>query len=321
MASFWYSGSFRQTQWKLLRDWLLRERMSVPARLDVIDAELRRLGLVILFFKKTKTTSQSGPGEAFDVVEKVTSIPVGLSVSAGSSLEKLVQSYVVLGGNPCEISLFLRPDEVKFSSRGTDPDEDPSDDPNVRASDARVPGAESSQPGFGVVAPENIQSYGPGGVNTGGYPTFDKFPYRRIGRVIERSEASAKIAAKIEYAKRWAEKEIAERRLHLEAKVLKLMDLREQLQQERDEILVQCVGGTVPPLPDPPDPRRFHRGLHLSRIVEEMDGVFYEKATDGSGPDFGSVNLGTAEKPTGLSLYDTLWYDGQGGIEDDPYTG
>lgn len=318
MTSFSFSGSFRQTQWKFFRDWLLKERRAVPARLDVIDAELRRIGLITIFYKKTKTTVE-GSGGTVEVVEKVTEVPVGLAVTQGSSLEKLLQVYVIMGGNPCEISLFLRPDEAKFAG-STDPDENPDDDPNTIANDVKVQGVVTEQPHFGVVAPENISSYGPGGNNTGGYPTFDKFPYRRIGRVIERSEASAKISAKIEYARKWAEKEISARRHALESKILKLMDLREQLQQERNILLVQCIGGTIPDLPEAPDPSRFHRGLHLSRIVEEMDGIFYTKDDSGA-PDFTSVNLGTAERPTGLSLYDTLWFDGQGGIEDDPYTG
>jgi len=83
--------------------------------------------------------------------------------------------------------------------------------------------------------------------------------------------------------------------------------LREQLMEERDEILVQSVGGTVERMSELPSGELFHRELHLSKIVQAIDNVFY--VSDAGVPDMNSVNLGTGEDPDGLSMYDTLWAD------------
>jgi hypothetical protein len=140
-----------------------------------------------------------------------------------------------------------------------------------------------------------------------GLTTFSRDPYRRVGRNIDLSSASQTIAIKVDYARRWTAQAIQEKRNLMEQRVIKLMDLREQLLQERDQILIQSVGGSVESLPELPNPGQFHRGLHLTRIVDEIDSVFYVK-TDGV-PNLNSVNLGTGAAPTGLSLYDTLFPD------------
>jgi len=311
--SFSYLGVFRQTQWKMFRSFILKERASVSPRISVINAELKRIGNITVSYKSTVTAIRDASGSLVEV-PKITEQREGLLVSAGSSLEKLLKAYIALGGNPTDISLFLQPDDVVFTG-GEDPRDNPNDDVNVEANDAHIPGTRSRYPYNGVVAEVSTSGYGIGGRNPMGLMTFSRDPYRRVGRNIDLSSADQTIAIKMDFARRWSAQAIQEKRNLMEQRVIKLMDLREQLLQERDEVLIQAIGGSVDSLPEIPDPGQFHRGVHLTRIVSELDNVFYVK-TDGV-PDMSSVNLGTGANPTGLSLYDTLFPDDP---DDDPYS-
>jgi len=303
--SFTYLGVFRQTQWKFFRSFVLKERASADARMAVINAELNRIGKVSVRYRRTTVAVRTADGT---VVEepKVTEQRQGILVSAGSSLEKLLQAYIAVGGNPTDISLFLQPDSIVFTG-GEDPDDDPDDDPNVIATEDHIPGTRSNYPYNGIVAEVSTPGYGAGGRNPMGLNTFSRDPYRRVGRDIDLSDASSTIVVKMDYARRWTAQAIQEKRNLMEQRIIKLMDLREQLMEERNEILVQSIGGTVSSIPDLPDANQFHRELHLARIVETLDNVFYVK-TNGT-PDLNSVNLGTGAEPTGLSMYDTLFPD------------
>jgi hypothetical protein len=311
--SFSYLGTFRQTQWRFFRSFVLKERANVSPRISVINAELRRIGNITVRYRATAVATRTFEGTLIEV-PKITEQRQGVYVSAGSSLEKLLQSYIALGGNPTDVSLFLQPDDVAFE-RGLDPLEDPDDDPNAEATDDHIPGVRSRYPYNGVISDRSISSYGIGGRNPMGLSTSSRDVFARIGRNIEVMSANATIAIKVDYARRWTAQAIQEKRNLMEQRIVKLMDLREQLLQERDEILVQSVGGSVESLPEVPDPNQFHRGLHLTRIVDQIDSVFYVK-TEGV-PDLNSVNLGTGAEPTGLSLYDTLFPDDP---DDDEYS-
>lgn len=304
--SFSYLGVFRQTQWKFFRSFVLKERQVVDPRLAVIEAELRRIGSITIRYQATKTVIRNDDG-SLESAPKVTEQRKGLIVSAGSTLEKLLMAYIANGGNPTDISLFLQPDTVFFDG-GTDPDDDPDDDPNATANSQSMPGVTDLQPYYGIVSVESTSGYGAGGRNPMGLSTFSRDPNRRIGRDIDISDAAASIVIKMDYARRWTMQSIQEKRNLMEQRIIKLMDLREQLMEERDEILVQSVGGTVGRMPELPSAELFHRELHLSKIVEAIDAVFYVK-NDAGVPNMNSVNLGTGEEPTGLSMYDTLWAD------------
>jgi hypothetical protein len=303
--SFSYLGTFRQTQWKFFRQFVLKERATVAPRIAVINAELKRIGSLTVRYRTVTTNVRLSDGTVAQV-PKVTEQREGLLVSTGSSLEKLLQSYIALGGNPTDISLFLRPDDVFFDG-GQDPEDNPDDDPNVEANDLGIPGTRSPYPYNGVIAEVSTSGYGIGGRNPMGLTTFSRDPYYRVGRNIDLSSANQTIAIKMDFARRWTAQAIQEKRNLMEQRVLKLCDLRECLLQERDEMLIQSIGGSVEILPELPNPGQFHRGLHLTRIVSEIDDVFYVK-TDGV-PDLNSVNLGTGAEPQGLSLYDTLFPD------------
>ena len=158
-----------------------------------------------------------------------------------------------------------------------------------------------------MVAAKSTDSYGVGGRYQGGLPTFIRDPYTKIGRYIDLSDASGKIAIKTDYARRWVRQELKELS-NQEARIIKLMDLREQLMTERDSLIKQAVGGTVPDFAEIPARDRFAANLHLTRIVMQLDRTFFEVDDEGE-PDFDSVNIGGKSKPTGISNYDTLFDD------------
>jgi hypothetical protein len=300
--AFNYLGTMREAQWKAFRDWVLNERRAVAARLRVINAELRRIGRITVFYRRRTEVVQTQEGAEREL-ETVTEEREAFLVSAGSSLEKLVQAYIAMGGNPMSISLWLQPDEIQFTT-DNDPQEDTSDNPNEKFTDVGVSSTPYDQPYGGVVAPRSTDSYGPGGQYPGALPTFIRDVYTQVGRYFSQGDANAKIAIRLDHARRWTHQSLSELS-NMESRIVKMMDLREQLMQERDRIIEQAVGGSVDDYPDPPDENRFARNLHVTQIVTEMDSVFYEIGPDGE-PDFTSVNLGTRESPAGISNYDTL---------------
>lgn len=308
---FNFSGTMREVQWRMLRRFVLRERPAVRPRLRAIEAELNRIGSITAFYEQRTQTVQTANG-ALQEVSTVSERRLGMSVRVGSSLEKLLWAYVVQGGNPCDISLFLEPDDIIFLDK--DPTENVDINPNIPFTDKSVGGAPPDQPYYGVVAPQSADSYGPGGRFRGGLPTFIRSPYNLIGRYIDLSDASSSIAIRTDAMRRWTAQSISELG-RLEHTIRKLCDLREQLRQERDEVLVQAVGGTVPDL-DLPDPTRFSRAMHLSRIVSEMDAVWYE-VTDSGQPDLSTVKVGTGDNPQGISNFDTLFNNPE---DTDPYS-
>jgi len=310
---FPFLGTMRQQQWKAFRDWTLNERRSVDPRIAVINAEIKRIGRITVFYRTRRDTVQTADG-AEQEIEVVTEERTRLVVSEGSTLEKLVQSYIAQGGNPMSISLWLQPDEIQFTT-AEDPAEAPSDDPNEVFTDVGSQSNPPDQP-MGGVAALRSGSYELGGFYEGNRSTMIRDSTNQIGRYVQEGDAGAKVAIRMDYARRWVGQEIAALG-RLERKIVKMMDLREQLMQERDTLVQQAVGGSVSIFPFPPDGNRYARNLHLTRIVSDMDGVFYETNEQGE-PDFTTLALGTQEAPGPLARYDTLLTDPRG---TDPNTG
>lgn len=270
--SFGFLGSFRQTQWRCFRQFILQERRAVDARLAVIDAELKRIGKVTVVYAEVSRVTQTG--NELEAVNGISERRTGFCIPDGTSLHKLVQAYIAQGGNPCEISLFLKPDSVLWES-DLDPEDNPDLDTTASINDEQVDGVVNEEPGFGVVAPES-DNRSLGGADKGGWLRWGRYPIRRIGRFVNLSEADQQVAYRVDLARRWANPTIAHRRNNIEARILKLMDLREQLQQERDDILQQALGGTVRGLPLG-DPRQYSPDDHVVRIIEEIDNILYAK--------------------------------------------
>jgi len=306
---FNWSGTMREAQWRCFRNWSLRERASVGPRLKVINAELAKIGHITVKYRAVMEHVQTPTGATTDI-QTVTEQRDAFFVSQGSSLEKLVQAYIAAGGNPMSISLWLQPDRAQFTTQ-QDPNEDDKDNSKEPFSNIGPQSTPAAQPYRGVVAPDSTDSYGAGGQYLGGIPTLLRNIQRIVGRFFPESESGAKIAIRMDHSRRWVVKEIAELGI-LENRIIKLMDLREQLQHERDTIIQQAVGGSVPDLPLPPDGNRFARNLHLTQIVTEMDRTFYKTNADGE-IDFKEINLRDDDgsdpnkvSPTGISFYDTL---------------
>lgn len=314
---FNFLGTMRQCQWKAFRDWTLNERRAVAARLRVIDAELRRLGRITVFYRRRVEVVQTMDG-AEQEIENVTEEREAFVVSAGSTLEKLVQAYIAQGGNPLSISLWLQPDDIQFTT-DEDPVEDPNNNPNEVFTRQGVPSTPYDQPGGGVAAPQSTDSYGPGGQYPGGLSNLIRDPTKMAGRYFDQGSAGSKIAIRLDFGRRWVAQNISELG-RLEGRIMKIMDLREQLITERDTLIQQAVGGSVPDFPEPADPNRYATNLSLPKIVSEMDRVFYVLDENGE-PDFTTVNLGEdlgdgQADPSGISFYDSLFADPPG---TDPY--
>lgn len=301
---FNYLGTMRAAQWKCFRDFSLNERRTVAPRLRVIEAELRRIGRITVKYETVRQTIQTANGAEQEVVT-VNEKRVGFIVSHGSSLEKLIQAYVAQGGNPMGISLWLQPDEIQFTTGAVDPIESLDNNRNEQFNDNNVPSTPPDQPYYGVIAPKSTDSYGPGGRYPGGLPTFIRDPQTIAGRYFEESDANTKIATRLDYGRRWMRQSVMELAA-LEHKIMKLMDLKECLMQERDSIVQQAVGGSVQDFPEAPDQKRFARILHLTRIVSDMDNIFYQTTADGE-PDFSSILFGTKDNPQGISNFTTLF--------------
>lgn len=244
---FGWLGTFRNGQWNAYRSFILRERADVSARLAVIQAELDRIGEVTIAYR----TLEDGSG-------KCTEERVGFSVTENSSLEKLIRAYTVAGGNPFDISMFLVPDSVFLSN-----DEDPTS-------------AVELQPYGGVIAPKtgdpavNATFYEGGNLNVLKYT-----PARTNNQDAHDSNMSSSVSR----TREWVGQVIDERVHSLEARIIKLCDLREQLGQERDLIL-STVGGTVDGVPSL-DPDTFALDQTLSVIVATIDSIFYISNSEG----------------------------------------
>jgi hypothetical protein len=244
---FGWLGTFRNGQWNAYRSFILRERADVSARLAVIQAELDRIGEVTIAYRSL----DDGSG-------KCTEERVGFSVTENSSLEKLIRAYTVAGGNPFDISMFLVPDSVFLSN-----EEDPTS-------------AVELQPYGGVIAPKtgdpavNATFYGGGNLNVLKYT-----PARTNNQDAHDSNMSSSVSR----TREWVGQVIDERIHSLEARIIKLCDLREQLGQERDLIL-STVGGTVDGVPSL-DPNTFALDQTLSVIVATIDSIFYISNSEG----------------------------------------
>jgi len=220
------------------------------------------------------------------------------------------------------------PDLIQFTT-DEDPSEDAEDDPNKIFSNVGSSDIPFDQPGGAVRGTESVDSYGIGGQYKGGMSTSLTDTTRMAGRYVEEGSAGAKIAIKMDWARRWVRQEISTLN-KMEERIVKLMDLREQLMEERGSLIYATVGGSVPDFAIAPDPERYARNLHLTEITTQMDRTFYETDENGE-PDFSRINLGKRVDgtslsdptndiegenaqviPSGIAFYDTLFADPPG---------
>lgn len=272
--SFGWLGTFRQGQWRAFRTFVLNERRDVGRRMSVIEAELTRIGTVTVFYGVTDA-------------KVVTEERIGFTVSSGSSLEKLLQAYTAQGGNPFDISMFLTPDATFIL------------DPDAQGED----GLQDTQPYGGVIYAKS-QLAGLGSTDEGGDLNIKKYWPARAGGVREFQDTT--IVNSVDLARRWVNQTIVARRHDLEARIIKLCDLREQLQHELER-LTTAVGGTVGSIPQP-STDLFDSSYGVAQIVASIDSVFYATNEDGT-PDLNKIspdagpNIGGPVNPNYVSLF------------------
>lgn len=276
--SVWPRGYFRA-----FSSWLLKNRRDVSKKIAVIDAELRRIGEVTVKYR----TYESG-GSVLASEDRV-----GVSVTKGSSLGRLVQAYVAQGGNPLDISPFAYPSGTEV----------------VSVDQEGLETIKEQYPHGGIVAPISVGNDAPlpipfdpenpddengdtgWGGSPGGYLRTDAyFPARQGGRMHRGGTDFNIIIKTMNQVRGWANQDIKERLQNIEWNIIKLCDLREQLQKEKDEVLAQALGsGDFEDFGDL-NPKRFNPGLQIQVLVQEMNEILFNTAEDGSIPSYGEPN-------------------------------
>lgn len=307
--SFGWNCMFRRGAWLEFRRFALLQRKNVDSRIRVINAELSNIGNVKVLYHKPneaqipeaiKQARESGAWDISPQFLQVTERRIGLEVDASSSLGKLIMAYIAQGGNPFDISMFLQPDSYELL-----------DIPNgsVVLEDQTI--LNPSQPYGGVVAqlPQKEEDFK--GVETAGWLPLWRYPARKLGgnnqNIYPRADEIGNITTE---ARKWITQEISQLRNNLEARILKLCDLREQLLLERDEVLKTAIQGVTLYYPDY-NPTEALPENHLSKIVSNIDLNFYFPLEDTpTTPDFSKPRTTTKD-----SYYKSLVDDAPTGEE------
>lgn len=254
MPSFSAIDTFRESQWRAFRQFVLDERRDVGAREAAIIAEQRRIGKVRLLYA---TDPSSG-----ELTQK--RVGVVIDGSPTCAVSKLVQAYIVLGGNPLDISMFLYPHDLECPDKGF----------------AYPLGFSYSLQGGETDSDANIEKYKPS----------------RLGGTRETS--SQIIASNMNALRRWTKQEMYQKRILIEERIIKLSDLYEQLDQERDAIAgaTQAFG-----MKAIYDTERFQDGQTVPVLVYLIDSIFRQAEADGRVPPDGDEGERLGEFPMLLS--------------------
>lgn len=266
MSSFAKMSKFPAGYFRAYSSWLLRNRRDVVSRVQVLTAEIARIGFVRCLYEKIED-----PDGNVRRSEKRT----GFAVTEGSSLARLVQAYIALGGNPLDISPLMYPDttEVKDANEDTE---------------AIVI---EEYPFGGVIAPQSADPESPlddptksgyEATDAGRSPSSLDYSRRQGGRMDRGAYDADAIVKSMHTMRKWANQDIKERLQDMEWRIIKLADLREQLVHERDEVLVSAFGGALNGLPDIFDDDRFMRGHMVQNLIQDMSELIFETEADGT---------------------------------------
>lgn len=253
----WPIGYFRSYS-----GWLLRHRRTIATRVSTLDAEINRIGFVDVQYNSVSD----------DRGEIRTGEKIGMSVTSGSTLEKLLQAYIANGGNPFAISDFMYPRTTTITI----------DEDGYATRDERYPSS-------GVVFPLSDDPNDPlpingesgYGASTGGMLNSRfYYPARQGGRVSPGSYDHGALTKSMHQMRSWANQDIKEVLNDMESRIIKQCDLREQLVKERDEVLVQAFGGVLSGIQDI-DVERFDTNLLVQNLYQDVAVTIFEKAQDG----------------------------------------
>lgn len=280
--SFGWNIMFRRGAWTEFRRFTMLQRQNIPSRISLINREISRIGNIRVVYQRSDPENRRSP---------MSERRIGLEVNEGSTLCKLLQAYIARGGNPFDISMFLIPDSFVYLN----------EDNRLATSDEESFLVET-QPYGGVVYPESLDNDEvSAGIDTSGWLNIWRYPARKLGSKLSPWGQYSDIATVVESARGWVTQEIRELRNDLEARIIKLCDLREQLLKERDEIITGAVGDTVPDVDF--DPEIFSAEHHLFSIASKIESIFYELGEDGQ-PDLSRPREDTRERPYPVLLDD-----------------
>lgn len=253
-------GPFPASYVRATTAWLLRERRDVVARIQTIEAELARIGLVRMVYQTYEE------GETVKASER----RIGFTVSKGTTLAKLMQSYIAQGGNPFNISGFLIPDESVW-------EEDINGELVLR----------ERYPNSGVVSPKSTDYNAPSTTGEGtGYETYDGgfsesyryMPARMGGRIDRGAWDNATVVRIMHDTRKWANATIARRLQDAEWRIIKLFDLHEQLRSERDDHLLEAFAGQLDSL-DVLDEEKYDPQRLCQVLISDLYALLYESST------------------------------------------
>jgi len=207
-----------------------------------------------------------------------------------STLAKLMRAYIAQGGNPFDISLFLDPENgVVF-------EED----------DEGAVTMKYLEPYGGLITVRTRQNPG-AGFDTGGEIIYGKNPRLRIGKVMVWDKAEI-VAEHVVNSRAWASQAIREKRQNLEWRIVKLMDLAEQLRNERKVRLKSCLANLLEGLPLP---QEWASAYTLQHHINILDRILFDVDEEDI-PIIGRANPESYKE----GHYDFLMLDRQDGSED-----
>lgn len=290
MPTFSKMSAFPTAYFREAARWLLQNRRDVAVRAGLINAEIIRIGMVVVEYRKVT-----------DAVGNITATEerTGFSVSEGSSLARLVQAYIANGGNPMNISSFLMPDTTttrdgqdgilfvqKYPGGGVVAPKSvsynnplPQIDQKEKNSDPENPTGDPKN--FSAPQKSGYEGYEGGYLNTDRY-----YPGRMGGRINRGAWDTNSILRMMQDIRGWANQDIKNRLSNLEWRIIKLMDLKEQLEHERDRVLTQAFGSVLNGLKDF-DFDGFRQERSVPVLIDELSRLIF--VTD---PETGQI-IGT----------------------------
>lgn len=256
---FNWLGLFSTHQYLALRDYLLQELRSAASVALQIDTELDRIGSAYIIWD----TDETG-----NATEK----RLGMMITpSNSSLSKLMRAYIAKGGNPFDICDYLNPtDAVRYF---------------VSTENSEELVIRFTQP-YGGAATVRTRESPTEGFDEGGELIYGKNFRLRAGKEMRMDRAEI-IGTRMVSAREWANQSIKEKRSDLEWRIVKMLDLSEQLRNERKEKLLHDISGLHAEVPFNETYSYDHT---LRSHIETLDQIIFE-LDENSVPQYGSLNL------------------------------
>lgn len=239
--AFRWLGYTRRGAWTSFRKFILEERRDIQSRIDSIDRQMESLGEILVTYDSNESGESIQKRKKFEVIGN------------DSSVAKLVKTYISLGGNPLDISMFLNPMDTRLVKTPDD----------IFFEKTAMGGVVAPMSG----SPDQI-------VFTGGWMEWEKDPKWNLGNAAIEPYKLSWALETIMKSRKWTEKEIRNKRNKLEEKIIKLCDLAEQLQQEKDLLLQKIEGfNETTNLPDV-----FNLMQTAEYPIALIDSIFWKEA-------------------------------------------